>query len=292
MRIVVIGSDSFIAKRYIDFVHDKIDSIIGISRVGSSVKNELFIPDFSTIPESVFQGADVIINFSAIVHRPDIKDESIYDDVNYRLTILNAQKAKRAGVGLFIQMSTIAVYGGSQYIDEHTICCPNTPYGSSKLKADIELLSMLDDVFKVAIVRPPMVYGAIDAPGNMLRLIKLVRLKLPLPFGNANCTRDFIHIKNLTQYLGQITINQLSGVFILSDHQPVSTNQLIRIIAKYLDRKVLLINMPRFLQFFFRFLFKTEYNKLFGGQSVFTNFPKEDDITRYSVEDGIREMVL
>jgi len=291
MRIVVIGSDSFIARKYIEFVRDKVDSIIGISRINSTTGNDLFISNFKVIPENLFQGVNVVINFAAIVHRSDIKEESIYDDINYQLAILNAQKAKNAGVGLFIQMSTIAVYGNSLFIDEHTVCCPNSLYGSSKLKADTELLNMQNGVFKVAIVRPPMVYGAKEAPGNMLRLIKMIKWQIPLPFRNSLNTRDFIHIKNLTQYLNFITIKSLSGIFILSDHQPVSTNQLIHIIAKCLNQKVLLFNMPKFIQLFFRLLFKSEYNKLFGGLSIRTNFLHENKITRYSIEDGIREMV-
>ncbi len=291
MRIVVIGSDSFIAKKFIKLVHDKVDSLVGISRINSGLEYDSFYPDFTTIPETIFKGADVVFNFAAIVHRPDIKEESVYDDINFHLAVLNAQKAKNAGIGLFIQMSTISVYGNSQYIDENTVCCPNTFYGSSKLKADDGLLNLQSDAFKVAIVRPPMVYGAKGAPGNMHRLIKMVKLNIPLPLRNSVNTRDFIHIKNLVQYLDIIATKSLSGVFIITDHQPVSTSQLIITISKCLNQREKLYKMPSFLEFFFRRIFRSEYNKLFGGLSIQTNFPYENEIIRYTVEDGIKEMV-
>lgn len=291
MRIVVIGSDSFIAKKYIDFVHDKGDSIVGISRVGSFATNELFISDFYSIPETVFQSADVIINFSAIVHRPDIKDESIYDDVNYRLTVLNAQKAKKAGVGLFIQMSTIAVYGSVNTIDINMPCNPFNPYGSSKFKADLELLRLPDENFKVAIVRPPMIYGGGKAPGNMMRLIKLVDRGIPLPFKGIENKRDFIHVNNLVQYLSIIIQKQLNGVFIVSDKEPISTEYLVQSISKSLGKKDSLIKVPSFILELLKYIRPKEYNKLFGTLRLENNFPYEDLIQRFSVEQGIREMV-
>lgn len=291
MRIVVIGSDSFIAKKYIDFVHDKGDSIIGISRLGSSSKNELFVSDLYSIPETVFQSADVIINFSAIVHRPDIKDESIYDDVNYHLTILNAQKAKKAGIGLFIQMSTIAVYGSVNTIDINTPCNPFNPYGSSKFKADEELLKLPNEYFKVAIIRSPMIYGGGKAPGNMMRLIKLVDKGIPLPFKDIENKRDFIHVNNLVQYLSIIIQKKLNGVFIVSDKEPISTEYLVQIISKSLGKKDSLIKVPSFVLKLLKYIRPKEYNKLFGTLRLENNFPYEDLIQRFSVEHGICEMV-
>lgn len=77
------------------------------------------------------------------------------------------------------------MFGSASRISETTPERPQTYYGSSKLKADKELMAMSDREFKAAIIRPPMAYGGGMAPGNMLRLIRLVNKHIPLPFGSA-----------------------------------------------------------------------------------------------------------
>ena len=52
---------------------------------------------FRDMPVEAFSGFDAVINFAAIVHRPEVKDQELYDDVNYRMACLLAQKAKQAG---------------------------------------------------------------------------------------------------------------------------------------------------------------------------------------------------
>ena len=289
MNILIIGSDSFIAQQFISNNSNFV--IQGIARLKTNFENEIVVNDFNKIEINQFSKTVVIINFAAIVHRPDIKDESIYDDINYKLTLINAQKAKNAGVNLFIQMSTIAVYGNVSNILINTPYNPKTPYGISKLKADEELLAMQDYNFKVAIIRPPMVYGGGKAPGNMMRLIKLVDKRIPLPFKDIDNRRDFINVHNLVQYLSLIAEKQLTGIHLISDHEPVSTEYLLNTIAKYYGKKVPLLKFPEFVLRMIKKLRPNEYNKLFRTLTIETNFPYEDLIKRYTVEQGIAEMV-
>jgi len=289
MNILIIGSDSFIAQKFIAI--SNIDKVKGISRTIAQSNNEKVIHDFFAIPDDTFSNSNVVINFAAIVHRPDIKDENLHDLVNHKLTILNAQKAKNAGVKLFIQMSTIAVYGNTSNISINTSYNPQNPYGTSKLRADKELLTMQDEHFKVAIVRPPMVYGGGKAPGNMMRLIKLADIGIPLPFKKIDNLRDFISVHNLVQYLAIIAEKQLDGIHLVSDHEPVSTEYLLSNIATYLKKRVLLFKVPDIGLKILKKIRPNEFNKLFGTLRIETNFPNEELINQYSVEQGIREMV-
>lgn len=289
MKILIIGSDSFIAKCF--FSSLKGTDVKCISRINSCFQNEKIFPDLFLIPDGEFVDRDIVFNFAAIVHRPDIKDESIYDEVNYKLAVLNAQKAKNAGVKLFIQMSTIAVYGNASEISINTPYNPQNPYGNSKLKADEALLTMQDKNFKVAIVRPPMVYGGGRAPGNLMRLIKLADKGMPLPFKAIDNKRDFIHVNNLIQYLAIIAEKQLAGIHLISDHELVSTEYLLKVIAANLEKKVPLFKIPSLGLKLLKKVKPNEFDKLFGTLRIETNFPYEDLINRYSVEDGIREMV-
>jgi len=86
-------------------------------------------------------------------------EEEIYDKINYKLVVDLAEKAKSAGIKKFIQLSTIAVYGNATHITATTPESPVNPYGKSKLEADIKLLALANDEFKVITLRPPMIYG-------------------------------------------------------------------------------------------------------------------------------------
>lgn len=288
--VVILGGDSFIAKKFVSAYNDKFDFTL-VSMYPSGACNEVVVEDMFLIPDKIFLNADVVINFLAIVHRPDITDKTLYDKVNYQLAILNAGKAKQLGAKHFIQMSTIAVYGNVSNISIKTPCIASGYYGESKLRADLELLKLHCSSFNVAILRPPMVYGGGKAPGNMLRLIKLVDRGIPLPFKCIDNKRDFIHVKNLVQYLALIAEQGLNGIYLVADKQPVSTEHLLTIISSCLEKKERLVKVPEWILQLIKKFRPLEFRRLYGSLQIDTNFPFEDHIKYYSLEDGIREMV-
>jgi len=286
---LILGSDSYIGQ--ILLKNSDANSMMGISRSNAKLKNEIVISDFFDIDEQNFKGIDTVINFAAIVHRPEIKNHSIYDEVNHRLAILLANKAKHNGVKLFIQMSTIAVYGNASNIKSNSPLYPSGPYAKSKLKADENLLKLEDDNFKIAIIRPPMVYGGGNAPGNLIRLIKLVDIGIPLPFKGIDNRRDFIHVYNLIQYLNIIIEKSLNGIFLITDHEPVSTEYILNCISTDLKKKIVLFSPSKWIISLIRKIFPNEYNKMFGSLLIKTNLPIEGLIKKYTVAEGITEMV-
>jgi len=290
MNILILGSDSFISQKFIKNIGGL--NTIGISKVPTISPFEIHCPDFFKIEEKYFAGKNVVINFAAIVHRPELKEDRIYDEINHKLAVLNAYKAKKAGVKLFIQMSTIAVYGNTSVISINTTCNPLNPYSRSKLMADEALLEMEDENFKVAIVRPPMVYGGGRAPGNMMRLIILANKGFPLPFKGINNKRDFINVNNLVQYLAIIAEKKLEGVHLITDNEPVSSEYLLKTISKYLGKSVPQFCIPLIGQKLLQKIRPNEYEKLFGSLNIQTNFPFEANIKRFPIEEGIAEMVV
>ncbi len=66
--------------------------------------------------------------------------------------------------------------------------------------------------FKVAIVRPPLVFGP-GVKGNMLRLMKLLDSKWPMPFEVAHSKRSMVNVANLKAMIERIVIDRLPGSF-------------------------------------------------------------------------------
>ena len=85
-RILIIGGDSFIAGQFIK-KYVSTDSITCYSRRPTGYEKEIVVKAFRDMPVEAFSGFDAVINFAAIVHRPELKDQELYDDVNYRMVV-------------------------------------------------------------------------------------------------------------------------------------------------------------------------------------------------------------
>ena len=83
------------------------------------------------------------------------------------------------------------------------------------------------------ILRAPLVYGS-GNPGNMRRLLKLVRSGIPLPLASVHNRRSFIYVENLVDLIATCLGDPkaFGKTFIPSDGEDVSTPELIRAIAR------------------------------------------------------------
>lgn len=179
---------------------------------------------------------DAVFHVAGIAHvSTDPKLEELYYKVNRDLTIEVAKKAKNQGVKQFIFMSSIIVYGDSSHINKKrvinrdTVPTPSNFYGNSKLQAEEGILPLSDDKFKVAVLRPPMIYGK-GSKGNYPKLAKMAR-KLPI-FPDIDNERSMLYIDNLCEFIRLIIKNEESGVFYPQNEEYVKTSELVKEIAK------------------------------------------------------------
>ena len=292
-KILIIGGSSFVSQNFIRLQKNNY-SIKVVSRSMTGYDQEVLFPDFSDVPNDLFKNVDIVINCAAIVHQQKKIDEKIYNDINYKLPVDLASKAKTAGVKKFIQLSTIAVYGKATHIDVSTEENPINPYGGSKLKADKELSEMADNDFNVVIFRPPMIYGGKDAPGNMMRLIKFIAKGFPLPFKKLKNKRDFIHIDNLIGFIDASLKKNISGIFLVSDHSPVLIAELYSIIINSLGKANRTFRMPAIGFKMIKKVMPGMYDKLFGNLTI--EIERSIQLLDYNptpmLEKGIAEMTV
>jgi len=290
MNVLVIGGDSFIAQKFIKYVSE-LFSVKALSRKKTGFSNELVFKDFWNIPDELFSKTDIVINFAAIVHAKRRIRKELFYEINYKLVVENAIKAKRNGVRQFIQMSTIAVYGYTNYIDINTKVKPVNAYGHSKLFADYELGKLEDDNFKVAIIRPPMVYGGGNAPGNMMKLIQFAQKGFPLPFKDINNKRDFIHVLNLVKSLTVVIENKKFGIILPTDKKAVSTSEIIDLVKVNSLNPVRQIRVPEFILAIGKKIIPSIYNKLFDSLRVECNLSEEIYQPEFTISNGVMEMI-
>lgn len=198
--------------------------------------------------ERSFQGFDAVLHAAGIVHEPKSKDDPSqaerYDRVNHRLAVEVAEKAKADGVGQFLFLSSESVYGLTAPLGKVVTITRDTPirpvdhYGISKAKAEEDLGALGDEHFKVAILRPPMIYGK-GCKGNYQTMAKLAK-KLPV-FPLVENQRSMLYIDNLAEFIRLLVEDGAEGTFCPQNAEYVSTSDMVNRIAQANGRKIRMV---------------------------------------------------
>lgn len=235
--------------------------------------------------ESDFSNYDVIVHVAGIAHvssDPKMQDE--YYRVNCDLTIETAKKARNEGVRQFIFLSSIIVYGDSVkkegLINQDTKPNPHDFYGGSKLQAEQGIMPLDEPAFKVAILRPPMIYGK-DSKGNYPKLAMAAQ-KLPI-FPDFSNKRSMLHIDNLCEFIRLLITNENSGLFFPQNREYVKTSEMVRLIAEAHGKKIRTIKL-------FNPLIKLMRNKVGTLDKVFGDLVYDQDLSKYPCDYRVRNL--
>lgn len=232
-----------------------------------------------------FSGYDSVLHVAGIAHvSTDPNMEELYYQVNRDLTIEVAKKAKADGVNHFIFMSSIIVYGDGgkdrKIINENTIPTPSNFYGKSKLEAEEGIKSIESDGFKIATIRPPMIYGK-GSKGNYPKLAKAAQ-KLPV-FPDIDNERSMLHVDNLSEFLRLMVDNEESGLFFPQNKEYVKTSEMVRFIAEAHGKKIRLFKL-------FNPILKMMRGKVGIVDKVFGDLIYDQYASNYRVDYRVRNL--
>lgn len=231
-RILITGANSYIGKNFKKWLRNFPEKYLVES---ISIRND-------TWKEKDFSIYDVVYHVAGIAHIKETNENAeLYYKVNRDLAYETAQKAKSDGVKQFILLSSMSVYGiESGVISKNSPLNPKSNYGKSKLQAE-ELINSLDDErFKVAIIRPPMVYGK-NCKGNYSRLAKIT-LKVPV-FPNFKNKRSMIFIDNLSEFVRLLIDDHSKGLFFPQNEKYVCTSEMVKLLTEVHGKKIRMTNL-------------------------------------------------
>lgn len=256
-KILITGQNSYIGNKFEKWVSQWPDEY-QITKI--SVRND----DWKNQNWGIY---DVVLNVAGIAHNSSDKSlEDLYYQVNRDLTIDLASKAKSDEVKQFIHLSSMIVYGASKTINgmikKDTLPEPANFYGDSKLQGEIGIQPLSDEKYKVAIVRPPMIYGK-GSKGNYPLLSKLAQ-KTPV-FPDFKNQRSMLHIDNLNEFLRLLIDNQDEGIFHPQNAEYVITSELVREVAKVHNHKIIFTKIGNPIIAGWRNKISL-FNKVFGDQ--------------------------
>lgn len=234
-KVLITGANSYIGTSFEKWIQENCD---GIATETQDMRGDGW-------RDRSFHGFDTVFHVAGIAHadvgKVSEEQKQMYYKINSELTADCARKAKEEGVGQFIFMSSIIVYGESAGIGKERVITKDTPltpanfYGDSKVKAEEGLRKLTDEQFKVVILRPPMIYGK-GSKGNYPMLAKMAR-KLPF-FPDVRNERSMLYVSNLCKFISLMILNEESGIFFPQNREYVRTSEMVSHIARAYQKKM------------------------------------------------------
>ncbi len=222
VKVLITGAGSYIGTSFEEYVKEHYPniSVTTVDMIDGSWREHDFSP------------YDVVFHVAGISHtdigKADEATKEKYYAVNTDLAIEVAEKSKDSGVEQFIFMSSMIIYGGTGYVDEHTAPAPSNFYGDSKWQADKGVRSLATSTFHVAVLRPPMIYGR-GCKGNYPILAKIAK-ETPV-FPRIENKRSMLYIENLCEFVSLLTLSGRGGVFVPQNAEYSNTSSLVTMIA-------------------------------------------------------------
>ena len=214
---------------------------------------------------------DSIVHVAAIVHdNAKTASEDVFEKVNVELPLTIAAAAKQAGVKHFVFLSTMAVFGTDKslaadkcVITADTPLSPVTPYGKTKAKAEARLHTLEGADFRIAVVRPPNVYGP-GCRGNYIPLLKKLSSLMRLcPACFTAIRQSMLYIDNLSELCRLIIETNANGIHMPQDDVIPNTVELMTAIRAVRRQKT---SASKFLGALVRLVkFVPIVRKIYGG---------------------------
>jgi len=254
MKVMVTGANGFVGKSVCNSLSAGIDVelIKTVRTVQYSGEMEVGNICENTNWQELLKGVDVIIHTAARAH---IMNDSAQDPlaefrrVNVEGTLNLARQAVETGVKRFIFISSIKVNGEGESNRVYRFddsANPEDDYGHSKWEAEQGLKALCSESsMELVVIRPPLIYGQ-GVKGNLALLAKAVDKGLPLPLGLIKNQRDMLSLNNLIDLIKTCIKHPAAAgqVFLCCDNEPVSTPQLIKLIANGRGKRARLWKVP------------------------------------------------
>ena len=198
---------------------------------------------------------DAIVHLAGKAH--DTKNESeaqVYFDVNTGLTQMIFDYFLQSDARTFIFFSSVKAAADSvpgEVLTEDVVPAPVGPYGESKIRAEEYIIRSMNQDSRartknIYILRPCMIHGP-GNKGNLNLLYNVVRKGIPWPLGAYENRRSFCSIGNISYVVEQLIVKEdiESGIYHVGDDEPLSTNELIKLISESVGKKAHIWKFPK-----------------------------------------------
>jgi len=285
MKVMVTGASGFLGQKLCPILEDAGFEIVPVFRArqlepGKGIPNAIFVKsiDATTDWTNKLIDVEVVIHLAArahVMHDHETDVLSNYRKINVEGTRNLAKQAAESGVKRLVYLSSIKVNGeetNDQPFSADQAPNPEDSYAISKMEAEAALRKIQKTTnMEVVIIRPPLVYGP-GVKGNLLALVNMIKKGVPLPLGTVDNRRDLVSIYNLCDLIRVCILHPAApgDTLLVSDNESISTTEMIRYIAKGLNRNARCFPVPIWALKYLAGLFgkKAKVEKLTGNLQI------------------------
>lgn len=235
-KAFITGASGFVGKNLLAYLQHNSVTTVPFSRSAGY--------DYGSI-DSLFlnhQQIDTIVHLAGKAH--DLRklvNSAEYFKANTELTRKLFESFLQSNASVFIYISSVKAIADSTNVPltEEIQPFPLTDYGKSKLLAEEYLLKqLLPSGKRLYILRPCMIHGP-GNKGNLNLLYQVVKKGIPYPLAAFDNKRSFLSVENLCFVIYQLMNrgDMASGVYHIADDEPISTMDVVQIIAAGLGKK-------------------------------------------------------
>ncbi len=244
-KLLITGATGFVGSNVTLYLQNTGYATLGVSR---NPTNPNYI-SYKALTTEVWDNATAMVHLAGKAHDlKKISNDDEYFEVNYELTKKLYDQFLQSNAKQFIYISSVKAVADSVdgILSEDEVPNPVTAYGKSKHKAEAYILTNLPTNKKVYILRPCMIHGP-GNKGNLNLLYSLVSKGFPWPLGAFENQRSFLSIENLCFGIKELLENARipSGVYQVADNEPLSTNELIQLIAVSQSKQARIFHIPK-----------------------------------------------
>lgn len=235
MRVAVTGASGFLGKQVLLALRARDHEPVAIVRRPESIPADVerrIAPDLTRCSlEPLLEGVGAVVHCAARVHVAKPAAQDVEDETNKDLPARIAKAARGVGAKRFVQLSSVAAMTSlsvpGEVVSDGSAPCPRTPYGRSKLAADIALAGQTSPAMPIISLRPPTIFGP-GVGAYFALLMRCARAGLPLPIGTIENRRSISFVGNVADAIVAACETRVEGAYIVTDSAPLSTADLYR----------------------------------------------------------------
>ena len=247
MRVLVTGASGFIGSRVCTHLEKSGHEVIRVSRAirstsQSTRRNEYNLdianPDtFENIEHA--GGIDAIVHCAGLAHRFGKTSREDFLRVNVKGARNVAEFAVRNGIGRFVHLSSVLVYGtpmSNRPVSEAQRPDPKDHYAWSKFAGEMAVAEACESThIKLAILRPVPVIGE-GSQGNVARLIDAIDRGRFLWIGDGRNERSFVYVDDVAAATVVALSLREESVVLNVTGGAITVRELVETISKHLGR--------------------------------------------------------
>lgn len=193
------------------------------------------ITDEKSLEDILQYKIDVVFHCAAYVNNDNQK--KLYN-VNVLGTEHICNLCLKLDVEKLVYLSSVAVVSGNEntLLTEDLPYCATNRYGASKIEAEKKVIESREKGLRVAILRPPVVYGE-GEPHALHKILFLLSRRLLPFFGKGNARWHLVYVKNVVDAMIMTLTHKdfLSNAFFVADEEVLTVKEIFTILSEAIN---------------------------------------------------------